>query len=172
MTRSALRLGGLALAAAGVPLGTYFLALRPTALSQLTQEEARLERMGRDLRALEITANKLEEFKADVASLEENAARLEQIRPREPQVEPALDRLRTIATGYGLNLLEAKALPAGVATAPLELRLRGGYPDLVSFIRRLPRLARLVRVDRLEMERILGSQFELRLRVTVFYWKG
>ncbi len=172
MTRSTLGLCALAMAAAGLPLGIYLLALRPAALSELAHEEASLESKGRDLRALEVTANKLEEFKADRASLSEKVALVEQIRPREPQVEPTLDRLRAIATGSGLSVVDAKALPAGEATAPLELRLRGGYPDLVSFIGRLPRLARLIRIDRVEMERLLGPQFELRLRVTVFYWKG
>jgi Tfp pilus assembly protein PilO len=172
MTRAVLRLCALAMAAAGLPLGIYLLAFRPAALSELTRDEARLESKGRELRALEVTANKLEEFKAEVALLEEQVAVLERIRPREPQVEPALDRLRAIATDYGLTVLEAQAPPAGEATAPLELRLRGDHPDLVSFIRRLPRLARFIRVDRVEMERLLGPQFELRLRVTVFYWKG
>jgi Tfp pilus assembly protein PilO len=172
MTRSAVRLGGLAMAAAGLPLATYLLALRPAALSDLTRDEARLESMARDLQALEITANKLDEFKADRALLSERLAVVEHIRPREPRVEPTLNRLRAIATDHGLTVLEGKGLPAGEATAPLELRLRGEYPDLASFIRGLPRLARFVRVDRVEMERLQRPQFELRLRVTVFYWKG
>ena len=172
MTRSWLGTAALAVAAAGLPLWIYLVALRPAALADLTRDEARLENKGRELRALEITANKLEEFKAERASLSESLAVVEQIRPREPQVEPALDRLRAIATGYGLTVVEARALPTGETTAPLELRLRGAYPDLVSFIRRLPRLARFLRIDRVEMERLRGPQFELRLRVTAFYWRG
>jgi Tfp pilus assembly protein PilO len=172
VNRGTLRLASIALVCAGLPLGIYLLGMRPAELERLKQSEVRLEAETADLRALTITANRLEEFKAARADRDEKLKLLEQIRPREPQVEPALDRLRAIAMEYGLTVLEAQALPAGEAAAPLELRLRGEHPGIVSFIRRLPRLARLIRLDRVEMERLSGPQFELRLRVTVFYWKG
>jgi Tfp pilus assembly protein PilO len=166
----ALRLGLVALTSAALTLAFDWLALRPSELDGLARTEARLEAQKRDIRALELTANKLEEFKLADASLHESLTLVEQIRPPEPRLEPLEGRLRAVATGYGLALVEWKP-HAGDDTARVDLRLLGPYAGLVSFLERLPRLARLIRVERIEMERREGPQFELQLRISAFYHK-
>lgn len=166
----AVRLGLVALTSAALPLGIYWLAVRPSALDGLERTRARIGDTDRVRRALEVTLSRLQEFQADDAALREKLSILEQIRPPEPRLEPLEGRLREVATGYGLALVEWTP-HAGDDAARVDLRLRGPYAGLVSFLERLQRLARLIRVERIEMERREGPQFELQLRISAFYHK-
>ena len=169
-SRGAVRLALVALTSAALPVGLDWLAVRPSVLDDLARKEARLEAQRRDIRALELTANKLDEFKADDASLHESLTLVEQIRPPEPRLEPLQGRLREVGESYGLALV-GWTPHVGNDTARVDLRLLGPYAGLLSFLERLPRLARLIRVERIEMERREGPQFELQLRISAFYHK-
>jgi hypothetical protein len=158
-----------ATAAAAATILLYVAAGRLGAPEAIASKEARAAALEAELRALTITANKLPEFKAEVAKLEHHAATLEQIRPLAPGGEAFLVRLRELSGRAGLDVDEARALaPAGGAVA-VELKLRGTRAAFLDFLERLPNLARLNRVDRVEMQRDAGPGFAFTVRIAAFH---
>lgn len=166
-----LKLVAAGLAGALVPLIAYGLLVRPQTMAGLAAQEKRLEDGARELRALEITANKLEEFKRESALLDEKLALLETILPGEARSAALFDQLRELAATDRLTVVETKTVHEGDATASLELGLRGTPADFASFATRLPRIARLVAMERVEIERRTDGAFDFRLRLVAQHLK-
>jgi Tfp pilus assembly protein PilO len=162
----------VAAACAALPVATYWLLFRPGTERALQARQVRLDNGKKTIHALEVTANKLEEFKRENAELDGGLSGMEQIRPREAQLTPLLERLRSAATSSGAILLEEKPLPEGDERVRFELRLRGTPAAIQAFVERLPRLARLVVVDRIEMERRGAKDFDFTVRLSAFRLKG
>ncbi len=167
-----LRAAVVAAACAALPVAAYWLLVRPGTERALETRQARLDVGNKTLHALEVTANKLDEFKRASDELDGRLSALEQIRPREAQLTPLLERLRSAATSSGVNLVEEKPLPEDDGRIRFELRLLGTPAAFQAFVERLPRLARLVVVDRIEIERRGAKDFDFTVRLSAFRLKG
>jgi Tfp pilus assembly protein PilO len=159
-------------ASALVPLAAYAFVVRPQAVTGLTAQEQRLERGAKELHALEVTANKFEEFKRESELLDEQLTLLEKVLPREPAAASLVARLRELAVTDRLMVVEAKPLHEGDTTTSLEVALQGAPADFASFTTRLPRIARLVAMERVEIERRSDGTFDFRLRLVAHHLKG
>jgi Tfp pilus assembly protein PilO len=164
-------LAWVATVSAALPLAAYWTLVRPSTLASLAQGEKRLDEGSRELRALEITANKLEEFKRESALLDEQLAVLERIRPTEVGTGPLFERLREIAASDHLTVIETNTLHEGDERVLLSMRLSGTPDAFAAFAARLPRLARFLVVERVELERRGDADFDFRLRFAAFRTK-
>jgi Tfp pilus assembly protein PilO len=161
----------VATVSAALPLAAYWTLVRPATLASLADREKRLEQGSRELRALEVTANKLEEFKRESALLDEKLALLERIRPKEAGTGPLFERLREIAARDHLTVIETTTLHEGDERVLLSIRLSGAPDAFAAFTARLPRLARFLVVERVELERRTDTDFDFRLRLAAFRTK-
>ena len=162
----------VALLAAAVPLSAYLLFFRGPKRSAVEALESRLEGGARELRALEITTERLSEFRRESDLVDERLALLEKIRPAAPATDAFVERVREVCREQALEVLDAKALPPGAESAAIELRVAGTPAAVSSLLERLYRLARLNRVDRIALLRRGGARSEFELRILTFHRKA
>jgi Tfp pilus assembly protein PilO len=157
------------IAGALVPMGGYWGFVRPESFAAVAEKERRLDARRKDIRALEITTEKLGEFHQEVELLNGRLALVDRIRPREPNLDPLVESLRRLSGQAGLTVSEIEVLPATreAETLPIRLRLRGKPAELVVFLGRLPLLARFVRPERIEMRRT-STAFDFSVRLVAF----
>jgi Tfp pilus assembly protein PilO len=163
----ALRSGILALVGATIPLSFYWAFVRPDRMAAIASAESRLEAKQADIPRLGTIADKLPEFRLEQQALQERLALLDEIRPASRDVGPLLERLRDIASGEGLSQFQVEELPAGKdsPTLPLRLRTQGDPAAVLALLGRLPRLARLLHLERVELERIDSGRYEVVVRL-------
>jgi Tfp pilus assembly protein PilO len=163
-------LGGAALLGAAAALAAYGYALRPARLAEVEALEARAAARERELVALRTTIDHLAEFQREVHALDERMAVLDAMRPPKPDLEPLLARLTTLGHECGLTDVVVEALPAPTSGPELPMRLRGrGVPKAVSLLlARIPRLARMVREEEVELVRKEDATFEVVARLVAF----
>jgi Tfp pilus assembly protein PilO len=174
-----LRAVAFAIVGALAPVGAYFVLFRPQRLAEVAIKAEKLDSLRQEVPVLEATVEHLAEFQREVALLEAKLASLDRIRPRpleldrtrpvQPEPDPLVETLRRLSSQVGLVVLDLEVVPAAAhaETLPIRLHLRGRPSALVSFLERLPRLARIVRSERIEMRSGEGG-FEFTLRLVTF----
>jgi len=143
-------------ALAAVIAGAFWYFYWSPAVEEETQKRTRLESLQKEIRALEVTANKLQEFQREVALLE---ARLETLKRILPQTKETPDLMRKIqALAAQSNLLIKKFNPGTPVSKdfyqewPISVEVEGTYHNLGFFFDRVARLPRLVNVGNLKVK--------------------
>jgi len=148
------QLGVSLLVAALIGGGFYYLWLAE-AWEQEAQKRARLEALQKEIRALEVTANKLQEFQREVQLLEAKLETLKRILPPEKETPDLMRRVQYLATQSALAI--KIFTPGSVANkefyqeVPINLSVEGTYHNLGSFCDRVSRLSRLVNLGNIKV---------------------
>src|SRR5262245_26772868 len=135
--------------------GFYFLWYKD-ALDEEAKKTARLEALQKEIRALEVTANKLQEFQREVQLLEAKLDTLKRILPPEKETPDVMRRVQALAAQSFLSV--TKFTPAAVVQkefyqeVPINMELTGSYHNLGLFFDRVSRLSRLVNVKNLKVK--------------------
>lgn len=139
---------GVSLVVATLIGGGFYYLWYSDALEQERQKDARLQQLEREIKALEVTANKLQEFQREVQLLEAKLETLKRILPPEKETPDLMRRVQYLATQSALGI--KVFTPAAVANrefyqeVPINLTVEGTYHNLGAFCDRVSRLSRLV----------------------------
>ena len=135
--------------------GFYFFWYKD-ALDEEAKKNARLEALQKEIRALEVTANKLQEFQREVQLLEAKLDTLKRILPPEKETPDLMRRVQSLAAQSFLTI--RKFTPAAVVTkefyqeVPINVDLDGTYHNLGNFFDKVSRLSRLVNVGNVKVK--------------------
>lgn len=147
----------LALAICG---GFYYFWYSP-ALEEEAKKTSQLEALQKDIRALEVTANKLQEFQREVQLLEAKLETLKRILPPEKETPDLMRRVQYLAAQS--NLLIKRFTPGTTSNkefyqeVPINVDVEGTYHNLGMFFDRVSRLSRLVNMGNIRV-RAQGTQ--------------
>jgi type IV pilus assembly protein PilO len=137
--------------------GFYYLWLSD-ALERERQKQARLQQLETEIRALEVTASKLQEFQREVQLLEAKLETLKRILPPEKETPDLMRRVQYLATQSALGI--KVFTPGAVANkefyqeVPINLTVEGTYHNLGNFCDRVSRLSRLVNLGNFRLKAI------------------
>jgi len=125
------------------------------AVEQENQKSAQLEQLRTDIRNLEVTANKLQEFQREVAQLEAKLETLKRILPPEKETPDLMRKVQALASQS--NLAIKNFTPSAVVNRdfyqewPINMSVDGSYHNLGMFFDRVSRLSRLVNIGNLKI---------------------
>jgi type IV pilus assembly protein PilO len=125
------------------------------AMEEEKQKTARLESLQREIRALEVTANKLAEFQREVALLEAKLETLKRILPPEKETPDLMRKVQSLASQSSLLI---KTFTPGQTVNkefyqewPINMSVEGNYHNLGIFFDRVGRLSRLVNIGNIKI---------------------
>lgn len=120
------------------------------------RKAAQLEGLQKEIRALEVTASKLDEFKREVQQLEARLETLKRILPPEKETPDLMKKVQYLASQSNLQIKRFN--PAATVKKefyeewPINLDVEGTYHNLGLFFDRVSRLSRLVNVGNLKVK--------------------
>jgi len=159
-------------AALGValPLAAYFGLVRPERTRAAAASAERLAAREQEVQALEAIRARLPEWKREEESLRERMALVDEIRPTQARTAPLVERLRGLAATEGLAgvVVEPLAPDANGETVPVRVRAEGGQAQIASLLGRLAASSRLLRLERVELERREKGRYALVARLVAF----
>jgi type IV pilus assembly protein PilO len=147
---------GLSALVAAIICGVFWWRYWSPAVEEERTKTAQLENLRREIRALEVTANKLQEFQREVALLEAKLETLKRILPPEKETPDLMRKVQALASQS--NLLIRKFNPAPTVTKefyqewPIAVDVEGSYHNLAIFFDRVARLSRLVNIGNLKIK--------------------
>lgn len=135
--------------------GVFWWQYLSPAMEEEKQKTARLEGLQREIRALEVTANKLAEFQREVALLEAKLETLKRILPPEKETPDLMRKVQSLASQSSLLI---KAFTPGQTINkefyqewPINMSVEGNYHNLGIFFDRVGRLSRLVNIGNIKI---------------------
>jgi type IV pilus assembly protein PilO len=143
------------LAVAAVIGGGFWYIYWSPAKEEETQKTTRLENLRKEIRALEVTANKLQEFQREVALLEAKLETLKRILPPAKETPDLMRKVQALAAQS--NLVIRTFSPAATVNKefyqewPINMAVDGNYHNLGFFFDRVSRLSRLVNIGNLKI---------------------
>src|SRR5260370_40968564 len=147
---------GVSLLAAALIGGGFYYLWDSDALDEQQKKETRLQQLETEIKALEVTANKLQEFQREVQLLEAKLETLNRILPPEKETPDLMRRVQYLATQSSLSI--KVFTPAAVATkefyqeVPINVSVEGTYHNLGAFCDRVSRLSRLVNLGTIKIK--------------------
>ena len=141
---------GLSALLAAVILGLFWWQYWSPAQDEYKQKTTQLETLRTEIRALEVTANKLQEFQREVALLEAKLETLKRILPPEKETPDLMRKVQSLAAQS--NLVIRKFTPGPTVSKefyqewPITMEVDGSYHNLGFFFDRVRRLSRLVNI--------------------------
>jgi len=149
---------GVSLVVALLIGGGFYYLWYSDALEQEKTKQARLEVLQKEIRALEVTANKLQEFQREVQLLEVKLETLKRILPPEREMPDLMRRVQYLAAQSSLGIKtftpRAPQNKEFYQELPINLVLEGNYHNLGAFFDRISRLSRLVNVGDIRVRTI------------------
>jgi len=135
--------------------GLFWWQYLSPAMEEEKQKTARLENLQREIRALEVTANKLAEFQREVALLEAKLETLKRILPPEKETPDLMRKVQSLASQSSLLI---KTFTPGQTVNkefyqewPINMSVEGNYHNLGIFFDRVGRLSRLVNIGNIRI---------------------
>jgi type IV pilus assembly protein PilO len=135
--------------------GVFWWQYLSPAMEEEKQKTARLESLQREIRALEVTANKLAEFQREVALLEAKLETLKRILPPEKETPDLMRKVQSLASQSSLLI---KTFTPGQTINkefyqewPINMSVEGNYHNLGIFFDRVGRLSRLVNIGNIKI---------------------
>ncbi len=147
---------GVSVLVAALICGAFWYFSYSPMLEEEATKQAQLESLQREIRALEVTANKLQEFQREVQLLEAQLETLKRILPADKETPDLMRRLQSLASQSRLNI--KNMTPTTEVTkefykeVPFALDVEGTYHDLGMFFDRVSRLARLVNMTNVKVK--------------------
>ena len=146
---------GVALFVAALIAGVFYWQYLGPAREEEEAKTTQLENLRREIRALEVTASKLQEFQREVALLEAKLETLKRILPPEKETPDLMRKVQSLAAQSNLTIKTFS--PAAVVNKefyqewPINVAVEGSYHNLGYFFDRVSRLSRLVNVGNLKI---------------------
>src|SRR5258708_22961872 len=146
---------GVSLLLAVIMGGAFYYFWYSDKLDEEKTKRARLDQLQKDIRALEVTANKLQEFEREVQLLEAKLEPLKRILPPERETPDLMRRVQYLAAQS--NLVIRRFTPATPVTkdfyqeVPINVDVEGTYHMLGQFFDRVSRLSRLVNMGSIKI---------------------
>ncbi|PYQ15573.1 MAG: hypothetical protein DMF80_08965 [Acidobacteria bacterium] len=146
---------GVSLGAAAVIAVAFYYFYFSGALDEERQKTEQLETLRKEIRALEVTANKLQEFQREVAQLEAKLETLKRILPPEKETPDLMRKVQALAAQSNLTI--RNFTPGAVVNRdfyqewPINMAVDGSYHNLGMFFDRVGRLSRLVNLGNLKV---------------------
>jgi type IV pilus assembly protein PilO len=147
---------GVSVLVAALICGAFWYFSYSPMLEEESKKQAQLEALQREIRALEVTANKLQEFQREVQLLEAQLETLKRILPADKETPDLMRRVQALASQSRLNI---KNFTPGPEVAkdfykevPINVDVEGTYHDLGLFFDRVSRLARLVNMANVKVK--------------------
>lgn len=146
---------GVSVGAALVIGVVFYYAYWSSAVEEERQKTERLETLQKEIRALEVTANKLQEFQREVAQLEAKLETLKRILPPEKETPDLMRKVQALAAQSNLTI--KNFTPSAVVNRdfyqewPINMAVDGSYHNLGMFFDRVGRLSRLVNLGNLKI---------------------
>jgi len=141
---------GVAVAAAAVIGGAFYFLVFQDMLADEQAKAAKLEELQKDIRQLEVTANKLGEFQREVQLLEAKLETLKRILPPEKETPDLMRKVQALVAQSNLSIRTFN--PGAVVQRefyqewPINIEVTGNFHNLALFFDRVSRLSRLVNV--------------------------
>ena len=136
--------------------GVFWWQYLSPAMEEEKTKTARLESLQREIRALEVTANKLAEFQREVALLEAKLETLKRILPPEKETPDLMRKVQSLASQSSLLI---KTFTPGQTVNkefyqewPINMSVEGNYHNLGIFFDRVGRLSRLVNIGNIKIQ--------------------
>jgi len=147
---------GVSAVLAAIICGAFWYFWYSPALEEESRKTAQLEALQREIRALEVTANKLQEFQREVQLLEAQLETLKRILPPEKETPDLMRRVQSLASQSRLNIKTftpaAEVMRDFYKEVPINVDVEGTYHDLGQFFDRVSRLARLVNMTNVKVK--------------------
>jgi type IV pilus assembly protein PilO len=147
---------GVSVLVAALICGAFWYFSYSPMLEEEATKQAQLESLQREIRALEVTANKLQEFQREVQLLEAQLETLKRILPADKETPDLMRRLQSLASQSRLNIKNftptAEVTKDFYKEVPFALDVEGTYHDLGMFFDRVSRLARLVNMTNVKVK--------------------
>jgi type IV pilus assembly protein PilO len=146
---------GVSVAAALIIGVAFYYFYWSGAMDEERQKAERLETLRKEIRALEVTANKLQEFQREVAQLEAKLETLKRILPPEKETPDLMRKVQALASQSNLTI--KNFTPSAVVNRdfyqewPINMAVDGSYHNLGMFFDRVSRLSRLVNLGNLKI---------------------
>lgn len=135
--------------------GVFWWQYLSPAMEEEKEKTTRLEGLQREIRALEVTANKLAEFQREVALLEAKLETLKRILPPEKETPDLMRKVQSLASQSSLLI---KTFTPGQTVNkefyqewPINMSVEGNYHNLGIFFDRVGRLSRLVNIGNIKI---------------------
>jgi type IV pilus assembly protein PilO len=162
---------GISLAIAAVVLVAFWYFFWGPMVTELEEKQARLETLQKDIRNLEVTASKLQEFQQEVAQLESKLETLKRILPPQKEVDDLIRKIQNLASDSSLRLTQFSPGAAVTKEAvyqeyPITLGIEGSYHNLAMFFDRISRLSRLVNAGNLNVGTRSPQTISMTVRVS------
>ena len=147
---------GVSVLVAALICGAFWYFSYSPMLEEETKKQAQLESLQREIRALEVTANKLQEFQREVQLLEAQLETLKRILPADKETPDLMRRVQALASQSRLNIKTFTPGPEVTKDfykeVPINVDVEGTYHDLGLFFDRVSRLARLVNMTNVKVK--------------------
>jgi type IV pilus assembly protein PilO len=140
---------------AGIIVGAFYFMYWQGAVEEEETKTNRLTALRKEIQALEVTANKLQDFQREVAILEAKLETLKRILPPEKETPDLMRKVQSLASQS--NLIVRQFTPAATVNKefyqewPINMSVEGSYHNLGYFFDRVSRLTRLVNVGNLKI---------------------
>lgn len=135
--------------------GLFYWQYWGPAVEEENTKTAQLDRLRQEIRQLEVTASKLQDFQREVALLEAKLETLKRILPPEKETPDLMRKVQSLAAQS--NLVIRTFTPAATVNKefyqewPINMAVDGSYHNLGYFFDRVSRLSRLVNVGNLKI---------------------
>jgi type IV pilus assembly protein PilO len=152
---------GVSAALAAVIGGAFWYFYWSPATAERDEKATKLESLQKEIRALEVTAQKLGEFQREVALLERKLETLKSILPPAKETPDLMRKVQALAAQSNLTI--NNFTPGATVNRdfyqewPISMGVTGNYHNLAIFFDRVSRLSRLVNIGNLSIKS-LGAQ--------------
>src|SRR5712691_2215828 len=146
---------GVSAALAVLVGGLFWYFYWTDAVTERDEKTAKLEALNKEIRALEVTAQKLGEFQREVALLEKKLETLKSILPPAKETPDLMRKVQALAAQSNLTI--NNFTPGATVNKefyqewPITMGVVGSYHNLAMFFDKVSRLPRLVNVSNLKI---------------------
>jgi type IV pilus assembly protein PilO len=146
---------GVSFALAVLVSGLFWYFYWSDATIERDEKTAKLEALNKEIRALEVTAQKLGEFQREVALLEKKLETLKSILPPAKETPDLMRKVQALAAQSNLTI--NNFTPGATVNKdfyqewPISMGLVGNYHNLALFFDKVSRLPRLVNVNNIKI---------------------
>jgi type IV pilus assembly protein PilO len=152
---------GAFLALTLIAAGAFWNWYARDAQASIEQRGAQLGKLRTEIDRGLATARRLPEFRREVEQLESQLDRLRAVLPEEQDVADLLRRVQAMATQSNLEILgftpHAIAKKQLHAEWPIGLKLEGTYHDLGSFLERVSKFPRIIKVGDIKIDSLANQ---------------
>ena len=147
---------GVSAFVAALILGLFWYFWYSPALDEESKKQAQLETLQREIRALEVTANKLQEFQREVQLLEAQLEILKRVLPPDKETPDLMRKVQSLASQSSLNITRFNPGPEVLKDfykeVPYTVDVEGTYHNLGIFFDRVSRLPRLINLANVKVK--------------------